>query len=106
MIRDPETGTIVTVLNNYTNLSRTETRGVDIDMRATSPARNYGRFTTRLNVTYVDKFEEDDGSSQRQERVAPTVARTRTRAGRATCRSTGTRVRGRQRARVNYIHSY
>jgi iron complex outermembrane receptor protein len=58
VIRDPVTGNIVTVLNNYRNLARTETEGVDIDARYIART-NWGRFTTRLNTTYVDKFEEE-----------------------------------------------
>ncbi len=51
-------GQIVTVLNGFVNLNRTETRGADIDIRYIART-NWGRFTTRLNTTYVDKFEED-----------------------------------------------
>ena len=58
VIRDPSTGNIVTVLNNYRNLSRVETQGLDIDARYIART-NYGRFTTRLNATYVDEFEEE-----------------------------------------------
>jgi iron complex outermembrane receptor protein len=58
VIRDPVTGTIVTVLSNYRNLSRTETEGTDVDMRNTIRT-TWGRFTQRLNATYVKKFEEE-----------------------------------------------
>jgi iron complex outermembrane receptor protein len=58
VIRDPLTGAITTVLNNYRNLARTETQGVDIDARYIART-NWGRFTTRLNATYVDSFEEE-----------------------------------------------
>jgi iron complex outermembrane receptor protein len=58
VIRDPTTNQIVTVLSNYQNLARTETSGVDIDARYIART-NYGRFTTRLNTTYVDEFEEE-----------------------------------------------
>ncbi len=51
-------GTIVTVLNNFRNLSRTETRGVDFDVRHIART-SIGRFTSRLNTTYVAKFEEE-----------------------------------------------
>ena len=58
VIRDPSTGQIVTVLNNYRNLFQTATQGLDIDTRYTATS-NYGRFTTRLNVNYIDSFEEE-----------------------------------------------
>ncbi len=51
-------GQIVTVLNGFVNLNRTETRGFDIDARYIART-NYGNWTTRLNTTYVGKFEED-----------------------------------------------
>ena len=93
VIRDPTTGNIVTVLSNYRNLSRTETQGVDIDARYIA-STNYGRFTTRLNATYVDEFEEEGIECAGAQRRLPTP----TRAGRASCRSIGTRVRGQSRA--------
>ena len=58
VIRDPVTNAIVTVLNNYRNLSSTDTSGVDIDARYIART-NWGRFTSRLNATYVDSFEEE-----------------------------------------------
>ncbi len=51
-------GQIVTVLNGFINVNRTETRGVDFDIRHIART-NWGRFTSRLNTTYVAKFEED-----------------------------------------------
>jgi iron complex outermembrane recepter protein len=58
VIRDPLTGNITTVLNNFRNLTHTETSGVDIDARYVART-TWGRFTGRLNATYVDKFEEE-----------------------------------------------
>lgn len=58
VIRDPITNAIVTVLSNYRNLSRTETEGTDVDVRNTIRT-TWGRFTQRLNATYVKKFEEE-----------------------------------------------
>jgi len=58
VIRDPVTGQIVTVLSNYRNLSSVETEGVDIDARYIART-TWGRFTTRLNTTYVATFEEE-----------------------------------------------
>jgi iron complex outermembrane receptor protein len=62
VIRDPNSipipNQIVTVLSNYQNLTRTETSGVDIDARYIART-TWGRFTTRLNTTYVDSFEEE-----------------------------------------------
>lgn len=58
VIRDPATGNIVTVLNNYRNLERTKTQGVDVDARYTLRT-SFGRFTARGTLIYVDKFEEE-----------------------------------------------
>jgi iron complex outermembrane receptor protein len=57
VIRDPTTGQIVTVLSQFENLTQVETSGVDVDMRYIART-TWGRFTTRLNTTYVDSFEE------------------------------------------------
>lgn len=51
-------GQIVTVLNNFRNVARTETRGVDIDARYIART-GFGRFTGRVNTVYVAKFEEE-----------------------------------------------
>jgi iron complex outermembrane receptor protein len=59
VIRDPVTGTIVTVLSNYRNLFRTSTQGVDFDFRHIV-STTWGRFTTRLNATYIDEFVEEN----------------------------------------------
>jgi iron complex outermembrane receptor protein len=56
VIRDPQTGLIVTVLNNYRNLSNQLTNGLDLDMRH-SMRTTIGRFTTRLNTSYINKYE-------------------------------------------------
>lgn len=58
VIRDPITGTIVTVLANYFNQASTITRGADLDAKY-ALSTGFGRFTTRLNVTYIDTFKED-----------------------------------------------
>lgn len=51
-------GPIVTVLNGFQNVARTETRGVDIDTRYIART-DWGRFTGRINAVYVAKFEEE-----------------------------------------------
>ncbi len=58
VIRDPVSGAIVTVLAQYFNQASTITRGADLDAKY-SLSTGFGRFTTRLNVTYVDTFKED-----------------------------------------------
>ncbi len=61
VIRDPNAAvpcTIVTVLNNFRNLEKVFTRGVDIDLRH-DLRTTIGRFRTRLIGSYVDEFEED-----------------------------------------------
>jgi iron complex outermembrane receptor protein len=56
VIRDPVTGQIVTVLNNYRNFSNQLTNGFDLDMRY-NQRTSYGRFGVRLNGSYINKFE-------------------------------------------------
>ena len=56
VIRDPVTGLIVTVLNNFRNFSSQLTSGFDFDMRHRLPT-TFGRFTTRLNTSYIHKYE-------------------------------------------------
>jgi len=58
VIRDPITNNIVTVLNNYINVKQTLTAGWDLEARFRMNT-GMGRWTTRANVSYVDKFEED-----------------------------------------------
>ena len=100
VIRDPATGNIVTILNNYRNLERTKTRGIDVDGRY-SLRTSYGKFTLRGTLVYVDRFEEEDIE----------------RAGRNDGSSTIPRVRGNLAldwdkapwaftARMNYIRGY
>ena len=58
VIRDPITNAIVTVLNNYINVGQIITKGVDLEARyrINSP---YGRFTPRVNLSYVDSWKQD-----------------------------------------------
>jgi iron complex outermembrane receptor protein len=100
VIRDPVTGGILRVYSGYENLLRTETSGVDVDARWIART-DWGRFTTRLNATYVDSFEEEGVEC----------------AGTNGCTNTYPRWKGylsldwdrgpwAATARVNYIHSY
>lgn len=93
-------GNIVTVLNGFINLNRTETRGVDLDLRYIART-TWGRFTSRLNTTYVAKFEEDgfDGAGRNGGTV--TVPRWKGFANLEWDQGPWT-VSG----RMNYIHSY
>ncbi len=58
VIRDPSTGNIVTVLNNYINIGEVRTKGVDLDAQY-SASTGVGKFTTRVNWTYVDSWKQD-----------------------------------------------
>jgi iron complex outermembrane receptor protein len=49
---------IVRVEGGYRNQQRTETQGVDVDIRHTLRT-SLGRFNTRLNAAYVTRFEVD-----------------------------------------------
>lgn len=49
---------IVSVFTNYVNQASTKTDGIDFDARWTL-ATEYGKFTTRANVTYIMSYEED-----------------------------------------------
>lgn len=58
VIRDPVTNQIVTVFNNYINISDTKTNGVDLEARYRMNSA-FGRWTTRANFTYVDSWYQD-----------------------------------------------
>ena len=58
VVRDPSTGQIVTVFSGYVNTGSTITRGADIDSKY-SISTGFGRWTGRLNMTYVDSFSID-----------------------------------------------
>jgi iron complex outermembrane receptor protein len=49
---------VVTILNNFRNLTRTVTRGVDVDARH-ALRTGFGRFSTRVNAAYIMNFIED-----------------------------------------------
>lgn len=56
VIRDPTTNQIVTIFNNYRNVTSQQTQGIDFDVRHRMPT-SFGRFTSRFNASYIDKFE-------------------------------------------------
>jgi iron complex outermembrane receptor protein len=58
VIRDPVTNQIVTVFNNYINVGRVKTSGFDLEARYRM-STDVGRFTTRLNGSYVDSYKID-----------------------------------------------
>jgi iron complex outermembrane receptor protein len=58
VIRDPVTGQIVTVLNNFFNAGLVKTDGFDIEARYRINT-GMGRWTTRLNASYVDDWIQD-----------------------------------------------
>lgn len=58
VFRDPVTNAIVTVLNNYINVNRTKTSGLDFEARYRMSTA-MGRVTVRGNASYVDSFKED-----------------------------------------------
>ena len=62
VIRNPADNTVVTVLSNYENLASTVTSGFDVDMRYGVPTLTFGKFTGRLNATYVRSFKENGTS--------------------------------------------
>ena len=60
IIRDPANANqVVTILSNYQNLASRVTTGADIDARYTFPTTSFGKFSSRLNLTYVRSFKED-----------------------------------------------
>jgi iron complex outermembrane receptor protein len=93
-------GQIVTVLNGFINVNRTETRGVDFDVRYIART-TWGRFTSRLNTTYVAKFEEDGVENAGRNGGTVTVPRWKGFASLDWDQGPWT-VSG----RMNYIHSY
>jgi iron complex outermembrane receptor protein len=58
IVRDPVTGAIVTIFNNYINVGEIITKGVDLEARYRFNTP-YGRITPRLNMSYVDSWKQD-----------------------------------------------
>jgi len=60
VIRDPNNNNqVVTILSNYQNLASRVTTGADVDARYTLSTTTAGKFTGRVNLTYVRSFKED-----------------------------------------------
>jgi iron complex outermembrane receptor protein len=60
VIRDPaNNNAIVTVLNNYRNLTSTVTRGLDFDVTYRLPRTSFGRFSASASGSYIDTFQEE-----------------------------------------------
>jgi iron complex outermembrane receptor protein len=76
VLRDPVTNQIVTVFNNYINVASTVTDGFDLEARYRA-STEFGRWTTRLNVTYVDNFKEDGTQYAGTNGGTNTIPRTR-----------------------------
>jgi iron complex outermembrane receptor protein len=58
IVRDPITNQIVTVFNNWINISQTKTDGVDLEARYRFNTE-MGKWTSRINFTYVNSWEQD-----------------------------------------------
>jgi iron complex outermembrane recepter protein len=58
VLRDPATGNIITIFNNYRNISKIRTKGVDIDARWSIPT-TVGRFGVRNALSYVESFQSE-----------------------------------------------
>lgn len=76
VIRDPVTNEPVTIFRPFVNRTSTKTDGVDLEARYRMSTA-MGRWTTRANVSYVDKFEEDGFDGAGNNGAAPTLPRTR-----------------------------
>jgi iron complex outermembrane receptor protein len=100
VIRDPATGQIVTVLGGYENQASTFTRGFDVDARYIARSA-WGRFTSRLNASYVDTFEEDGFEAAGKNGGTNTIPRLR-----ASISQGWEQGPYLAQATVNYIHSY
>ncbi|HQY45478.1 MAG TPA: TonB-dependent receptor [Usitatibacteraceae bacterium] len=100
VIRDPLTNAIVTVLSNYRNLAQTKTSGVDLDARY-SKGTSVGKFTGRMNFSYIDSFEEDGTETVGTNGGTNTMPRTR-----GTFALDWDHGALSTTAQVNYIHGY
>ncbi len=76
VIRDPSTGNIVTVLNNYINIGEVKTSGVDLDARYAF-STSVGKFTTRVNFTYIDSWKQDGAEYAGRNDGTNTIPRSR-----------------------------
>jgi iron complex outermembrane recepter protein len=77
VIRDPITNNIVTVLTNYINLSKTGTRGVDLNARFSTTV-DIGKIGIRGNLTYVDTFTQDGENYAGKNGFGISIPRTKT----------------------------
>ncbi len=100
VIRDPSTGNIVTVLNNYINIGEVTTSGVDLDAQFIANS-SVGRWTTRANVTYVDSWKQDGVEYAGTNGGTNTVPRSR-----LTLSQDWDYMGFGLTARLNYIHGY
>ena len=101
IIRDPNNGNqVVTILSNYQNLASRVTTGADIDARYTLPTTTFGKFTSRLNLTYVRSFKEDGVEYAGSNGGSNTIPRMR-----ASYSQDWDQGPWSVTARVNYIHS-
>ena len=100
VIRDPQTNAIVTVLNNYVNLSETRTDGVDLEARY-SASTSVGKFTARANFSYIDSFKEEGVETAGTNGGTNTMPRTRGTMGLDWDYAAWSAT-----AQVNYIHGY
>jgi len=51
-------GVILSVADAYTNVSKVETKGLDVDFKLIMPAGNLGRVTARGNVSYIISWKQ------------------------------------------------
>ena len=59
VLRDPATNQILMVFGSFENIGRLATDGLDVEARYRFSS-SYGRWTGRVNATYVHSFKEDD----------------------------------------------
>ena len=63
IVRDAN-GVIVTIADRFTNVSKVETSGIDIDARLRLDPTSAGRFTLRANGTYVMSWKQPPAAGQ------------------------------------------
>lgn len=58
VVRDPATNQIVVVYDNYTNIAKVETSGIDFDASLKLPETAVGKFAWRTNWSYLIDYQQ------------------------------------------------
>jgi iron complex outermembrane recepter protein len=69
----PNSGPILALVRQYGNFEWTKTAGVDMDVNVRFPSTAYGKFTLKLNGTYLRRFDQKVLATTPVERIVGTT---------------------------------